>query len=46
MRRFWNARAREDAFYFVDSRQPYKRADRKRFWAADELLDHVLEGLG
>ncbi|HEX3691399.1 MAG TPA: methyltransferase domain-containing protein [Solirubrobacteraceae bacterium] len=46
MRRFWNDRAREDAFYFVDTRQPYKAADPARFWDAEALVDHVLDGLG
>ena len=32
MRRFWDARAREDALYFVDSRVPYGAADAERFW--------------
>lgn len=42
MRRFWNERAREDAFYFVDTRQRYRRPNRERFWAADELVDFIL----
>jgi SAM-dependent methyltransferase len=46
MRRFWNDRAREDAFYFVDTRQPYKATEPGRFWDAEELVDHVLGGLG
>ena len=46
MRAFWNDRAREDAFYFVDTRQTYRRPDAERFWAADQLVDHVLDGLG
>jgi SAM-dependent methyltransferase len=46
MRRFWNARAREDAFYFVDTRQRYRAPDRERFWDAAELVDYVLDGLG
>jgi SAM-dependent methyltransferase len=45
MRRFWNARAREDAFYFVDTRQPYGAPAPERFWQADELVDYFLEGL-
>ena len=32
MGRFWDARAREDAFYFVDSTGPYRGADLDRFW--------------
>jgi N-acetylglucosaminyl-diphospho-decaprenol L-rhamnosyltransferase len=46
MRRFWNDRAREDAFYFVDTRQPYKATQPERFWDAEQLLDYVLDGLG
>jgi peptidoglycan/LPS O-acetylase OafA/YrhL/SAM-dependent methyltransferase len=46
MRRFWNARAREDAFYFVDTRQPYGSPDPERFWASSELVDYLLDGLG
>jgi SAM-dependent methyltransferase len=46
MRRFWNDRAREDAFYFVDTRQPYKASDPGRFWEAEELVDYLLGGLG
>ncbi len=46
MRRFWNERAREDAFYFVDTRQPYRATDPGRFWDAEQLLDYVLDGLG
>jgi SAM-dependent methyltransferase len=45
MRRFWNARAREDAYYFVDNRQPYKAPDLQRFWSADEAVDYMLGGL-
>jgi SAM-dependent methyltransferase len=44
MRRFWNARARED--YFVDSRQPYGAADVERFWEAADEVDSLLDGLG
>jgi ubiquinone/menaquinone biosynthesis C-methylase UbiE len=46
MRRFWNARAREDAFYFVDNRRRYKSPDVERFWDADEAVQHMLHGLG
>jgi N-acetylglucosaminyl-diphospho-decaprenol L-rhamnosyltransferase len=46
MRRFWNERAHEDAFYFVDTRQPYKATEPDRFWEAEELVDYVLGGLG
>ena len=46
MRRFWNDRAREDAFYFVDTRQPYRATEPDRFWDAAALLDYLLAGLG
>ena len=46
MRSFWNARAKEDPYYFVDTRQPYKSPDLERFWDAAPLLDRVLDGLG
>jgi SAM-dependent methyltransferase len=46
MRRFWNARAREDAAYFVDTRRPYRQAGGKLFTDAEELVDFVLHGLG
>jgi SAM-dependent methyltransferase len=36
MRAFWDRRAREDAFHFVDSRVPYRRADPERFWRQGE----------
>lgn len=45
MRGFWNARAREDAFYFVDSRLRYKAPDVERFWDAEQLVDSLLDGL-
>lgn len=46
IKRFWNARAREDAFYFVDTRQRYRGHDPERFWGGEPLLDYLLEGLG
>ena len=36
MRRCWDARAREDAFHYVDNREPYKAADEERFWREGE----------
>jgi SAM-dependent methyltransferase len=45
MRRFWNERAREDAFYFVDTRQPYRASEPEQFWDADALVDYMLGGL-
>src|SRR4051812_22559602 len=47
MRDFWDDRAREDAFHFVDSREPYRHADTERFWRAGrEDLDTLLGTLG
>ncbi len=47
MRSFWDARAREDAFHFVDNREPYKDADLQRFWHEGERdLDTLLSTLG
>jgi SAM-dependent methyltransferase len=46
MRRFWNARAREDAVYFVDTRHAYRDPGPRRFEDAEELLDFFLSGLG
>ena len=42
MEQFWDARAREDAFYFVDSRLRYQAPDESAFWAGGE---HALEAL-
>jgi SAM-dependent methyltransferase len=47
MRRFWDERAREDAFYFVDNRLRYRQPDRERFWEGGrEDLDRMLDLLG
>jgi SAM-dependent methyltransferase len=46
MRRYWDARAREDAFFFVDSRQPYRSPDTDRFWAVEDAMNSLLGGLG
>jgi SAM-dependent methyltransferase len=46
MRRYWDARAREDAFFFVDSRQPYRSSDPDAFWTGEETVDYFLGGLG
>jgi SAM-dependent methyltransferase len=43
MERFWDARAREDAYYFVDSRLDYGSPDEQAFWAGgEEALDKLL----
>lgn len=47
MKEYWDARAREDAFYFVDNRLRYRDPDLERFWAAGrEDLDRTLGLLG
>ena len=47
MRDFWDDRAREDAFYFVDNRQPYRHTDEEQFWREGERdLDTILDTLG
>jgi ubiquinone/menaquinone biosynthesis C-methylase UbiE len=47
MERFWDARAREDAFYFVDSRLKYGAPEQEAFWAGGEAaLARLLEVLG
>lgn len=46
MEQFWDARAREDAFYFVDSRLRYNAPDEEAFWAGGEAaLAALLAGL-
>src|SRR5947209_12210075 len=47
MRRFWDARAREDPFYFVDNTGDYRAPDTARFWASGhETLRVFAERLG
>jgi SAM-dependent methyltransferase len=47
MGRFWDKRAEEDAFWFVDSRLSYGAPDLQRFWADGEVdLDRLLRALG
>lgn len=47
MRSFWDERAREDAFHFVDNREPYRAADPDRFWTEGERdLDVLLDAVG
>src|SRR3954453_21773472 len=36
MRRFWDARSREDPFFFVDDTLAYREPDLERFWAGGE----------
>ena len=47
MERFWDARAQEDAFWFVDSRLTYGAPDEPAFWSGgEEALDRLLSVLG
>jgi SAM-dependent methyltransferase len=44
MKKFWDARAREDPFYFVDNQRRYKDPDLERFWARGrDALDKMVE---
>ena len=46
-KRFWDARAREDAFYFVDNRVGYREPDQDAFWADGERdFDALLDAVG
>ena len=43
-KRFWDARASEDAFHFVDNRIAYGDTDEERFWQEGERdLDRLLQ---
>jgi SAM-dependent methyltransferase len=44
MRRFWDERAREDAFFFVDDRLTYRRPDLDSFWRGGEEALEILLG--
>jgi SAM-dependent methyltransferase len=47
MQRFWDARAKENAKYYVDNRLDYNHADDKWFWDQGEKdLDTLLEAVG
>lgn len=47
MKRFWDARADEDAFYFIDNRLAYGHPDLERFWASGPKdLQTVLDSVG
>ena len=47
MGRFWDARAREDALYFINNTLDYGDPDEERFWASGPHdLDALLELLG
>lgn len=47
MRHFWDRRAREDPFYFVDNRLRYRDPDVERFWKEGKVaLDTLLASAG
>jgi SAM-dependent methyltransferase len=47
MGRFWDQRADEDAFFFVDNRLDYGNPDLPRFWAEGQRdLDLLLDAVG
>ena len=47
MREFWDARATENAMFFVDNRLDYSDTDAERFWAEGASdLDTILGDLG
>jgi len=47
MARFWDERAREDAFFFVDDRLDYGHPDLERFWEGGRRdLDALLGAVG
>jgi SAM-dependent methyltransferase len=47
MRRFWDRRAEEDAFFFVDNRLEYGQPDLERFWSDGERdLAKLLDAVG
>jgi SAM-dependent methyltransferase len=47
MRRFWDERAREDAFFFVDNTGRYGSPDTERFWSSGETaLEAFSQRLG
>lgn len=47
MARFWDERARDDAYYFVDNRLDYGAPDHQRFWENGvKDLDAFLQALG
>ncbi len=46
-KRFWDARAREDALYFVENRLRHRAPDEEWFWTEGErVLDAVLSAVG
>ncbi len=46
MRSFWNARARENALYFINNSLDYRGTDREAFWRSGETeLETILAAL-
>ena len=47
MKRYWDERAEENAYYYVDNRLEFGSPDAERFWADGErVLDELLDSLG
>lgn len=47
MERYWDRRAREDPFHYVDNRQPFRSPDTEAFWrGGEEAVDGLLGDLG
>jgi SAM-dependent methyltransferase len=47
MKRFWDARAREAPFFFIDNRLTYRDPDLDLFWSEGQRdLDHLLQIVG
>lgn len=42
---FWDERAKEDAFFFVDDTQEYRGTDEERFWAEGDRVVDLLLGM-
>ncbi len=45
MRRFWDERAREDAYFFVDDRRPYRAEDSEEFWTEGKRIIETIFGM-
>jgi SAM-dependent methyltransferase len=47
MRNFWDERAREDAYFFIDNNRSYRDVDLTEFWSEGErTVDQLLAVLG
>jgi SAM-dependent methyltransferase len=45
--RYWDARARENAIYFVDNEVDYQKPDTEAFWRrGEEVVDEMLSAVG